>query len=71
MRGAREIFSRRQSLAILGGIAAGTALPLGVFGSRPAYAADPAPADGGVGLPDTDRAKAVRAYRTGGLAVRT
>ncbi|MEV5093079.1 hypothetical protein AB0N18_35175, partial [Streptomyces griseoincarnatus] len=61
MPGARETFSRRQSLAILGGIAAGTALPLGVFGSRPAYAADPAPADGGVGLPGTDRTVAAKA----------
>ena len=29
------------------------------------------PADGGAGLPGTDRAKVVQAYRTGGRAVRT
>ncbi|MFF9296754.1 ALF repeat-containing protein [Streptomyces althioticus] len=46
-------------------------MPLGVFGSGPAYAADTVPADGGARLPDTDRAKVVRAYRTGGRSVRT
>lgn len=66
-----RIFSRRQSLAIFGGIAAGTALPLGALGARPAYAAGTAAADGGTRLPDTDRGKVVQAYRTGGRAVRT
>lgn len=58
-----RVFSRRQSLAIFGGIAAGTAVPLGVFGSGPAYAADTAETDGGTGLPDTDRGKVVQADR--------
>ncbi|MEN3586367.1 hypothetical protein AAH978_19770 [Streptomyces sp. ZYX-F-203] len=70
----RRVFSRRQMLAVFTGVAASSALSAVTVVGRPAYAeteAGASVASERSGLPDTDRAKVVRPYRSGGRAVRT